>query len=111
MTYDAVRPLPPHIQAELGVGGHVRERELGLRNHVTCYVIARPCHVTISSGEGGGTHCVIGHVTQASSVEGCTRSVYYYPMPGKGRKYHRNRHLPSVKRGSPSIALALGFCL
>ena len=48
-------PSPPrHTQADLGVGGHVRERELSPRDHVTCYVIARPCHVTISGRSGGG---------------------------------------------------------
>jgi len=57
------------------VGGHVRERELGPRNHVTCYVIAWPGHVTIPGGEGGGTHRVIGHVTQDRSAESCARSV------------------------------------
>ena len=44
---------PPHIQADLGVGGCVRERELGPRNHVTSYVIARPCHVNVSGRRGG----------------------------------------------------------
>ena len=44
---------PPHTQADLGVGGHVRERELGVRDHVTCYVIGPPCHVTISGRRGG----------------------------------------------------------
>jgi len=51
---------PPHTQAELGVGGHVRERELGLHDHVTFYVIARPCHVTVSRRRGGGPTSVIG---------------------------------------------------
>ena len=45
---------PPHTQAELGVGGHIRERELGLRDHVTCYVMARPGHVTIPKQRGEG---------------------------------------------------------
>ena len=36
------------------VGGHVRERELGSRDHVTYYTITRPCHVTISGRRGGG---------------------------------------------------------
>jgi len=44
---------PPHTQADLGVGGRVRERELGTRDHVTCYVITRPCHVTIPGRRGG----------------------------------------------------------
>ena len=44
---------PPHTQAELGVGGHIRERKLGPRDNVTCYVIAQPCHVTIFGWRGG----------------------------------------------------------
>ena len=44
---------PPHTQADLGVGGHVRERELGPRNHVTCYFIAQPCHATLSGRRVG----------------------------------------------------------
>ena len=32
----------------------VRKRELGPRDHVTCYVIARPGHVTIPGRRGGG---------------------------------------------------------
>ena len=88
------RPLsPPHTQADLGVGGHVRERALSPRDHVTKYVIAWPCHVTISRRRWGGTHCIIGHMIQASSVERCARSVYSCPMPGKESKYHRNTHL------------------
>ena len=71
------RPLPPiHRQIDLGVGGHVRERELGPRDHMTCYVMARPGHVITSGPRGGGTHRVIGHVTQASSAESCAHSVY-----------------------------------
>ena len=66
---------PPHRQADLGVGGHVREEELSPRDHVTCYVIARPGYVTIPGRRGGGTHRVIGHVTQASTTESCRRSV------------------------------------
>ena len=69
-----VDPSPPY-KADLGVGGHVRERELGPRNHVTSYVIARPCHVTISVRRGGGTHRIIGHVTQDSLAERCAISV------------------------------------
>ena len=44
---------PPHTQADLGVGGRVRERELGPCDHVTSYVIALPCHVTVSGWMGG----------------------------------------------------------
>jgi len=57
-TYDGAHGAtsPPHTQADLGVGGRVRERELGPRDHVTSYVIARPCHVTVSGRRGGGTH-------------------------------------------------------
>ena len=84
------RPLPPYIGRS--GGGRVRERELGPRDHVTSYVILRPCHVTISGQRGGGTHLVIGHVTQASSAERCVRSVYSYPMQWKGC----NTHLFSV---------------
>ena len=47
-------PSPPNTQADLGVGGHVRERELGQRDHVTCYVIAWACHVTIPGQREGG---------------------------------------------------------
>ena len=67
-------PTPP-TQADLKVGGHERERELGLRDHVTCYVIARPGHVSKPGRRGGGTHRIIGLVTQASLVERCARSV------------------------------------
>jgi len=45
---------PPHTQADLGVGGHVRERELSPCDHMTCYVIAWPCHVTVSGRRGWG---------------------------------------------------------
>ena len=45
---------PPNTQADMGVGGHLRERELGLRHHVTKYVIAWPGHVTIIGRRGGG---------------------------------------------------------
>ena len=68
-------PSPPHTQADLRVGGRIRESELGPRDHVTCYVIAQPCHVTIPGRRGGGTHRVIGHVTHASLAESCVRSV------------------------------------
>ena len=47
-------PSPLHTQAHLGVGGRIRERELGPRDHVTSYVIVRPCHVTVSGQRGGG---------------------------------------------------------
>jgi len=48
-------PSPPYTGRSGGGGTHKRERELGPRNHVTCYVIARPCHMTISGRrEGGG---------------------------------------------------------
>jgi len=40
-----------------------------------------------SGKRGGGTHRVIGHVTQASSAERCVRSVYPYPMPWTRRKH------------------------
>ena len=50
----AHRDPSPHTQADLGVGGHVRERELGPRDHVTCYIIAQPSHVTIPRQRGGG---------------------------------------------------------
>ena len=56
---------PPHTQADLGVGGRVRERELGPRDHVTCYVIARPCHVTISGRRGGGPTSISGREMRA----------------------------------------------
>ena len=61
VTYSGahVDPSPPHTQADLGMGGRVRERELGLRDHVTCYVITRPCHVTVSGRRGGGHTSVI----------------------------------------------------
>ena len=59
--------------------------------------------------ERGGTHRVIGHVTQASSAERCAHSVYSYPMPWKGRKYTRNTQLFMRKHGRPSVALALGL--
>ena len=86
-----------HIHRQIwGWGGHVRERELGPRDHVTCYFIAQPCHVTISGRRGGGTHHIIGHVIQVSSAERCPRLVYYCPMPGKGSKYHWNMHLFSA---------------
>ena len=53
-TYGGAHGGPsPHTQADLGVGGRVRERELGPRDQVT-YVIERPCHVTISGQRGGG---------------------------------------------------------
>ena len=32
---------------------------------MTCHVIARLGHMTIPRRRGGGTHCVIGNVTQA----------------------------------------------
>ena len=44
---------PPHTQAHLGVGVHLRERELGPRDHVTCYVIARSSQVAIPGWRGG----------------------------------------------------------
>ena len=47
-------PSPPHTQADLGVGGQERERELGPHDLVTCYVIVRPCQVTIPGQRGGG---------------------------------------------------------
>ena len=50
----ASRHSPPHTQADLGVGGNVRERELDPRDHVTCYVIAWPGHMTIPRRRGGG---------------------------------------------------------
>ena len=66
------RPLPPHTQADLGVGGQLRERELG--------------HVTIPGQRGGDSPrhrsrdtSFIGGVMLALSLIG--------PMPGKGSKY------------------------
>ena len=47
-------PSPPIHRQIWGWGGHVRERELRPRDHVTFYVIARPCHVNISRRRGGG---------------------------------------------------------
>ena len=104
-------PPPPYTGRAGGGGTRKRERTRSARSRdLLRHRAALSCdHI---QRRGGGTHRVIGHVTQASSVEGCTRSVYYYPMPGKGRKYHRNTHLSIVrKRGRPSDALALGFLL
>ena len=76
-------PSPPYTGRSGGVGGRVRERELGPSDHVTCYVIARPYHVTIPGRRGGGDpphhrsrdirH--IGGVMRALSLIG--------PLPGK----------------------------
>jgi len=46
--------LPPHTQADLGMGGQLMGRELGPRDHVTCHMIAWPSHVTIPGQRGGG---------------------------------------------------------
>ena len=77
---------PPHTQADLGVGGRVRERELRPRDHVTSYVITRPCHVTVSRQRGGDPPRhrsrdtnFIGEEMRALGLIG--------PMPGKGSKY------------------------
>ena len=54
-TYGGAHGDPsPHTQADLGVGGRVREGELSPLNHVTNYVITLPCHVTVSGRRGGG---------------------------------------------------------
>jgi len=63
-TAGSTETPPPHTQADLGVGGYIRMRELGPCDHVTSYVIARPGHVTIPGRRRGGTHRIIGHVTQ-----------------------------------------------
>ena len=67
-------PSPTIHRQTMGVG-EALERELSPRDHVTCYVIARPCNVMIPRRRGGGTHRIIDHVTQASSAESCARSV------------------------------------
>ena len=61
LTYGEAHGDPsPHTQAEMGVGGtHKRERTRS-RDHVTCYVIARTCHVTVSGRRGGGPTSTIG---------------------------------------------------
>ena len=41
---------PPLYTGRSGGGGRIRERELSPRDHMTCYVITRPCH---PGGEGG----------------------------------------------------------
>ena len=46
-------PYPPYY-ADLGVGGQLRERELGPCDHMTCRVITRPGHVTIPGRRGAG---------------------------------------------------------
>ena len=87
---------PPHTQADLGVGGRVRERELCPRDHMTCYVIVRPCHVTIPGQREGGDPqrhrsrdtSFIGEELSVLGLEG--------PMPQLNRKYTRNTHLFSV---------------
>ena len=77
---------PPHTQADLGVGGQLRERELGPHDHMTCHVIAWPGHETIPGRRGGGDPphhrsrdtSFIGGEMHALGLIG--------PMPGKGSK-------------------------
>ena len=87
---------PPHTQADLGVGGHVRERELGPRDHMTCYVIARPCHVTIPGRRGrGDPPCHRSRDTSFIGGELCALGLVG-PMPRRNSKYTWNTHLFSV---------------
>ena len=84
-TAGPTETLPPHTQAELGVGGHVRERELSPRNHLTCYVLACHSHVTIPGQRGEGTHRVIGHF-DTSVICGEMHSLdLLLPYAGKGK--------------------------
>ena len=87
---------PPHTQAVLGVGGQLRERELGPRDHVTCHVIARPSHVTIPGRRGGGD--ASRHRSHDTSfIRGELRMLGLVgPMPRLNSKYTWNTHLFSV---------------
>jgi len=80
---------PPHTQADLGVGGRVRERDSG-------YIIARPRHVTVSGRRWGGDppH----HRSRDTSfISRELRTLGLVgPMPRLNSKYPRNTHLFSV---------------
>ena len=111
-TYSGAQgdPSPPYTGRSGGGGTRKRERTRSARSRDLLHHRVALSRDQIWA-ERGGTHRVIGHVTQASSAERCTRWVYYCPMPGKGSKYHWNTHLIVRKRGRPSVALALGFLL
>ena len=103
-------PPLPHTQADLGVGGQLRERELGPRDHVTCYVIAQPGHVTILGRRGGDPP---RHRSSDTSVIGGEMRAWSTIALFRGRKVNTTgiRTFLVRKRGRPSIALALGFLL
>ena len=99
---------PPHTQADLGVGGPVRERELGPRDHLTSYVTSQPCHVTVYGRRGGGTHKRHRRRdARARSTLALCRDLTV--------NTHGLRTFFMRKHGRPSVALALGmrsdFCL
>ena len=97
-------PSPPYT-GRSGGGGRVRERELGPRDHVTCYVIAWPCHVTVSGRrEGGGTHKRHRlRDERARSTLALCRDLTV--------NTHGLRTFFMRKHGRPSVAHALGFLL
>ena len=109
VTYGGAHRDPsPHTQADLGVGGHVRERELGPRDHMTCYVITRPCHVTIPGRRGGDPLRHRSRDTIFISRELRTLGLVG-PLPHLNSKYTQNTHLFSVHARQAHIRPRLLF--